>query len=131
MSTTHILITPAPDCPQGTAVPPPTGARTTRANIEFDLLTGAPYSLDHAGFTHAVHRSMAEVSCKPALDFASFHAKGQPCMRASPLTKRYGWAAHYDAEGKLALVDPAGPEFARLAADPDLPQRPAMRTTRA
>ena len=68
---------------------------------------------------------MAAASGKPALGFDDFHAKGQPCMRASPLTKRYGWAAHYDAEGKLALVDPASPDFAALEADPDLPQTPA------
>ena len=73
---------------------------------------------------------MAEVSGKPPLDYATFHAKGQPCMRASPLTKRYGWAAHYDANGKLALVDPASPDYAALATDPKLPQKPAMRSKR-
>lgn len=32
-----------------------------------------------------------------------FFSKGQPCMRASPLLKRYGWGVHYDAEGRMAL----------------------------
>ncbi|HCQ67349.1 MAG TPA: hypothetical protein DIU07_20365 [Rhodobacteraceae bacterium] len=72
--------------------------------------------------------AMAKVSGKPALGFEAFHAKGQPCMRASPLTKRYGWAAHFDVDGRLALVDPASADFATLAADPDLATKPAMRS---
>ena len=130
MATTHILVTPAPDCPAPTAQVPPRKVKPSRASIEYDLLTGAPYAFDHRGFTHAVHRAMADAAGKPALDFETFHARGQPCMRASPLTKRYGWAAHYDAEGKLALVDPSGARYAALAADPDLPRRPAMRSSR-
>ena len=130
MSTTHVLVTTAPDCRAAAAELPPQKSRPTRANIEYDLLAAAPYALDHRGFTHAVHRAMAEVSGKPALDFDAFHAKGQPCMRASPLTKRYGWAAHYDAEGKLALIDPASPAFAALSQDPALPKTPAMRSKR-
>ncbi len=130
MTTASILITPAPDCPESAAIPPPMKAKRSRANIEYDLLMDAPYALDHKGFSHAVHVEMAMVSGKPALGYAAFHAKGQPCMRASPLTKRYGWAAHYDAEGKLALVDPASPDFAALEADPDLPQTPALRSKR-
>ncbi len=130
MTPTQILITPAPDCPAPAATPPPVKPRRARANIEYDLLTAAPYRLDHKGFSHAVHVAMAGAAGKPALGFAAFHAKGQPCMRASPLTKRYGSAAHYDAAGRLALVDPASAHFAALAADPDLPQKPAMRSKR-
>ncbi|MCB1336496.1 MAG: hypothetical protein KDK10_03225 [Maritimibacter sp.] len=131
MSTVNILVTPAPDCPVAAAEPPPVKARPTRANIEFDRLMAAPYSLDHKGFTHAVHVAMAEAAGTPALSFEAFHAKGQPCMRASPLTKRYGWAAHYDAAGRLALVDPGSAEGRALAGDPALPQAAAMRSKRA
>jgi hypothetical protein len=131
VSTENILITPAPDYPAPGAIPPPAKARPTRAAIEYDLLTRAPYTLMHKDFSHRVHVAVAEVSGRPALDFDAFHAKGQPCMRAATLTKRYGWAAHYDRQGKLALVDPASDRFATLAADPDLPQAPAMRSRRA
>lgn len=132
MTTRNILITPAPDCPAGRAVvPPERPGRPTRASIEYDLLTAAPYGLDHRSFTHAVHVAMASAAAKPPADFASFHARGQPCMRSSPLTKRYGWAAHYDADGKLALLDPASNAFAALARDPELPRKPAMRSKRA
>jgi len=131
MTTTNILVTPAPDCPASGATPPPVKARPTRANIEYDLLTAAPYTLDHKGFSHAVHSAMAAAAGKPAQSFEAFHARGQPCMRASPLTKRYGWAAHYDADGRLALVAPGTPAYTALAGDPTLPQAAAMRSKRA
>lgn len=131
MTTRQILILPAPDCPVEIAETPPVCARQTHANVEYNLLSAAPYALNHKNFTHSVHREVSATQGKEALDFDAFHAKGQPCMRASALTKRYGWAAHYDAEGRLALIDPASEDFARLAADPELPQKPAMRSKRA
>ena len=131
MVTRNILIIPAADCPVSKAArPPEKPARPTRAEIEFRLLTQAPYALDHRAFSHAVHTEMARNAGKPALDYETFHQKGQPCMRASPLTKRFGWAAHYNADGYLALIDPDSDAFHRLASDPDLPQKPAMRTKR-
>ncbi|MEC7762190.1 MAG: DUF6157 family protein [Pseudomonadota bacterium] len=131
MSTTNILITPAADCPAPGAEIPPMKAKPTRATIEYDLLTTQPYTLTHMDFSHAVHVAMAKVAGKPAQSFEDFHAKGQPCMRASALTKRYGWAAHYDGEGRLALVDPQSAAFGALSADPDLPRAQAMRSKRA
>lgn len=130
MSTTHILIIPAADCPAPGAEIPPARAKPTRATVEYDLLMARPYALTHKDFSHAVHVAMSEVSGKTALSFDAFHAKGQPCMRASPLTKRYGWAAHYDGDGRLALVDPASTAFTTLSADPDLPRAQAMRSKR-
>ena len=132
MVTRNILITPAEDCPAKAAEIPPAGVKKpTRAALEHACLTGAPYALDHKRFSYRMHVEMADVAGKDALDFDEFHAKGQPCMRASPLTKRYGWAAHYDADGRLALVDPGSQAFAGLAVDKSLPQKPAMRTKRA
>jgi len=130
MSTKDILIDPAEDCRAKAAEVPPRRERPTRAMIEYDLLMAAPYALDHRGFSHAIHVAMAEAAGKVPLSFADFHARGQPCMRASPLTKSYGWAAHYDAEGRLALLDPGGAEYATLAADPALPRSRAMRNRR-
>ena len=131
MVTRNILITPAPDCPSPQASPPPLRAKPSRANIEFDILKNAPYVIDHKTFSYQVHVQMAAISGKPPLTFDAFHQKGQPCMRASPLTKRLGWAAHYDRDGRLALIDPQGPAFTVLAADPELPQRAALRNRRA
>ena len=77
--------------------------------IEFDLLTNSPYALDHKALTYAVHKSQKGAA---ALSVADFHSKGQPCMRASALTKRYGWGVHYNADGKIAIYPAGSDEYA-------------------
>ena len=59
----------------------PKKEKRARATIEYNLLTGAPYTLDHKAFSHAVHIAIAAASAKPAPDFEASHAKGQPCRR--------------------------------------------------
>lgn len=125
------LVAPAPDCPALGAEPPPAKAQPTRATIEFDLLTEEPYTLDHMSLSHAVHVAMARAAGKPIQSFEAFHAKGQPCLRASPLTKRYGWGVHYDDAGRIALIDPASAEFAALRLDDTIKKTTAMRSKRA
>jgi hypothetical protein len=63
--------------------------------------------------------------------WAAFFSKGQPCMRSSPLTKRYGWGVHSDAEGKIAIYPAESADYKRLAQDPKLAHTKAMRSRRA
>lgn len=60
----------------------------------------------------------------------AFFAKGQPCFRASALTKRYGWGVHSDAEGKIAIYAMESPEYGRLASDKSIDHLKAMRNKR-
>ena len=41
--------------------------------------------------------------------------KGHPCMRASSLTKKYGWGAHYNEEGKIAIYPVDSDEYQQYA----------------
>ena len=63
---------------------------------------------------------------------AAFFAKPHPCLRASPLPKRYGWGVHYDAHGRIALYAMESEDYRRLsrggAGDPALVR--AMRNRR-
>jgi hypothetical protein len=45
--------------------------------------------------------------------------KGHPCMRASALTKRYGWGSHYDQQGKIALYSMESDEYQRFVRAPE------------
>lgn len=130
-TTRHCFITPAPDCPLDRSKAPPLKARRSRARIEYDLLADAPYRFTHLTLSHRVHEDMARDAGKVALDFATFHAKGQPCLRASALTKRYGWAVHYDSEGRIALVARDSPAWQEFVADDALPKAAGMRSKRA
>ncbi len=60
-----------------------------------------------------------------------FYSKGQPCLRASPLTKTHGWGVAFDGEGKAALISMDSPEYDEYLARADLKQLKAMRSKRA
>ena len=59
-----------------------------------------------------------------------FFSKGQPCFRASPLTKRYGWGIHSDQDGKIAMVAVDSKEYQILVADEAVKKKKAMRSKR-
>ena len=57
--------------------------------------------------------------------------KPHACYRASPLAKRYGWGAHFNAAGKLAIYARESKEYREYAKRNDLTQLVAMRNQRA
>ena len=56
-----------------------------------------------------------------------FFSKGQPCFRASPLTKRYGWGVHNDKEGKMAIFGFESVEYKKFSQDKNLKVVKALR----
>jgi hypothetical protein len=59
-----------------------------------------------------------------------FFSKGQPCFRASPLTKRYGWGVHFDKDGKMAIVGSETPQYKKFLKDKSLTVVKAMRSSK-
>ncbi len=84
-------------------------------------------SLRHC--VHAMKNGIARKDLSRAR--AEFFSKGQPCLRASPVTKRYGWGVHSDSQGRVAIFAVESREYARLAKDKTLKQLKAMRSKRA
>jgi hypothetical protein len=102
---TNAFIEIAEDCPavKGEIPPLKSGAKTV-AGILFELLSENPYwfTSDDVFFqVYALRNELAEGEYEEAR--IQFFSKGQPCFRASPLTKRYGWGVHSDKDGKVAL----------------------------
>lgn len=126
------LIEIAEDCPAGSAVIPPERSSPTIARRQFELLAEDPYrhTSDDVIFTVHADRAGIPEADRPAAR-ERFFAKGQPCLRTSPLARRYGWGIHHDAEGRVALVPAGSPEYERLAADPGVTRLRAMRSRRA
>ncbi len=121
----------AEDCPAEHAVEPPVTERPTIAALHYRLIAEAPYtrtSDDVIFETHAIRQEIPEAERASAR--AAFFTKGQPCLRSSPLGKRYGWGVHHDAEGRVALIPRESAEYARLAADPTVAHTRAMRSKR-
>lgn len=59
-----------------------------------------------------------------------FFSKGQACLRASDLGKRYGWGIHHDEAGRVALIGVNTPEYQAYLADPEVKVVKAMRSRR-
>jgi hypothetical protein len=57
-------------------------------------------------------------------------AKPYPCLRASPLPKKYGWGIHHDAQGCLALVAVESAAYRKFAASKQLKVVKAMKSKR-
>lgn len=86
---------------------------------------GEAYALTSDDLLHAAH--LARGGGK---DRATFFAKPQACLRASPLVKQFGWGVHHDGEGRIALVAMESEDYARLLADPAVKKTPGMRRSR-
>jgi Family of unknown function (DUF6157) len=122
----------ADDCPAVSGeVPPLKGNNKTLANLQFDMLIKSPYqySSDDVLFEIvALKNDVTKQEYKEARD--NFFSKGQPCFRASPLTKRYGWGVHHNEEGKIAIYGVETMEYKRLANDKNLKLVKALKTSK-
>lgn len=99
----NTFIAVASDCraPCGTE---PDSEKKTIARLQYEMIAPRPYffTSDDVIFGVFADRQGIAPADRPAARTA-FFAKGQPCLRASPLTKTWGWGVHADAEGKVAL----------------------------
>lgn len=127
----------APDSPtQQSIVPQMRGEKPTIASIEYELLNSKPYVYTLAELKFATH-----VKCKqiPPAELKAhdkqlreeFFDKPYACMRASPLTKQYGWGAHYDEHGKIAIYPVESKEYKYFVNDKNIKKFFAMRSKRA
>ncbi|QBI20225.1 hypothetical protein ER308_12040 [Egibacter rhizosphaerae] len=133
---TFILV--AADCPVETAVTPqPRGGKPTIATIQHELLSARPYALTQEDVlfeTHLRHKAVPEAQTAARRDESreEFFAKPQPCLRTSPLPKRYGWGLHFDVQGRIGLWPRESEEYQRLArGERGVKVLQAMRTQRS
>ncbi|GAA4466631.1 DUF6157 family protein [Nemorincola caseinilytica] len=128
----NTFIAIADDSPATTGeVPPQKGDNPTVAGMQFHMLVDNPYkytSDDVLFRVYALRNNIPKSELKEAR--AQFFAKGQPCLRASPLTKRYGWGVHADADCKIAIYACGTPEYEQMIRNKDLQVVKAMRTSR-
>lgn len=132
MHTTNYInafIAVAEDCPaiQG-EVPVKKKDEETVATLHFQLVKDNPYTYtsdDVIFLSHAKKKGIKKVDMKAARE--TFFSKGQPCLRCSPLGKRYGWGIHSDSKGRIALFSIESKEYKSFMRDKTLKQLKAMR----
>jgi hypothetical protein len=133
----NTFIRVAEDCPARTGEEPPLRAgNATVARLQFEMIAQAPYKYTSDDVVFATSAPGRELDAKASkkersLARSEFFSKGQACLRASGLGKRFGWGIHADGEGRVALYAVDSERYQALARDPNLTQTRAMRTKRA
>jgi Family of unknown function (DUF6157) len=133
----NTFIRVAEDCSARSGEEPPLHAgKPTVAGLQYEMIAKAPYkytSDDVVFATSAAGRQLGAKASKKELSLArsEFFSRGQACLRASGLGKRFGWGIHADGEGRVALYAVDSGRYQSLARDQKLTQTRAMRTKRA
>lgn len=135
MSYQDTFIQIAPDSSATEAViPADDRPKKTIHRLQYELLTEKPYHYTHEEFVFEVYRLRQGIDEETLAEDgdelrADFHKKEHPCMRASALTKKYGWGAHHNDEGKIALVPIESEDYQTLSEQASK-NLLAMRTSR-
>ncbi len=112
-------------------IPQKKGNQPILASLQFDMLIANPYkytSDDVLFMVFAIRKGLPENEWKEQR--VVFFSKGQPCFRASPLTKSFGWGVHSNEDGKTALYGMESEEYSELVADASVKKLKAMRSKR-
>lgn len=101
-------------------VPQEKGGKKTVAVIQYEMLVDHPYELTQEDVlfeTHVRHKELpaAELKKNGKKLREAFFAKDQPCLRTSPLARKYGWGFHFDPKGKVALYAIESKEYKQMA----------------
>ncbi|PVY40934.1 DUF6157 family protein [Pontibacter virosus] len=110
---------------------PPSKYKKTVAEMQYELISKNPYkytSDDILFQVYADRNDLAKVEYKQARE--QFFSKGQPCFRASPLTKTYGFGIHSDINGKVALYGMGTDEYQKFLADTKIKKVKAMKSSK-
>lgn len=128
----NAFIAIAPDCAaQAPETPPHDPDRPSIAALQFALLSDHPYEMTSDDLIFAVHALRTGLA-RPERERArhQYFAQDRACLRASPLSKRYGWGTHHDDDGRVALYGVGTPDYERLLHRGALKQTRALRSSR-
>lgn len=128
----NTFIEVAEDCPTSNAeIPPQKGDAKTLATLQFEKIYDHPYAFtsdDIVFYVHSIKNNIRKEDLEE--ERGKFFSKGQPCLRSSPLAKRYGWGMHHNEEGKVALFPKESEEYEKFSKDPLLKHTKGMRSKR-
>ena len=128
----NIFIEIAEDCPSAVGQEPPTKRdKRSVANYQFEMVANNPYKYTSDDIFFVVFATRKEIDKKDwESERQKFFSKGQPCFRASPLTKRYGWGVHSDENGKVAIYGAESSEYREFIANESIKKVKAMKSKR-
>lgn len=128
---TNTLIEVAEDCLVFQAQIPVEKKEKTIARLQYEILIKNPYqySSDDIIFEcYAIKNDISEHEKQKERE--KFFSKGQPCLRCSPLAKKYGFGFHHNSEGKVAMIPVESKEYQTLLNNSSVTKTKAMRSKR-
>lgn len=112
-------------------VPPLKTDKKTSAQIQFEMVSRHPYKFTSDDVLFQVYAEKNDLTESELVKARQvFFSKGQACLRASPLTKRYGWGIHHDQDGKIAMYGYGTEEYNKLVTDKNLKVVRAMKSAK-
>lgn len=127
----NTFIETAEDCPVAAAeIPPLKGDNKSVANLQFEMIVEHPYRYTSDEVLFSIHALRNGITGRLEAAREEYFSKGQACLRASPLAKRYGWGIHHNAEGKVAVYPAGSEEYQRFLEDNAVKKVRAMRSKR-
>lgn len=112
-------------------IPSSKGDNKTVAELQYDLLHNNPYKFTSDDIFFQVFANRNDLTAQEyEAARKTFFSKGQPCFRASPLTKTYGFGVHANKEGKVAIFGMETSEYEEFQNDKTLKKVKAMRTSK-
>lgn len=110
-------------------VPAEKAGDKTIAGLQFELISKNPYKYTSDDVLFSVYTQRNDLAEEELLDAKKeFFSKGQACLRASALGKRYGWGVHHNHEGKIALYGCDSPLYEELLHQPEIKVVKAMQS---
>lgn len=128
---TNTFIEVAEDCPVSKAQIPPEKNEKTLANLQYNQIVKNPYKYSSDDIIFTCYTIKNDISKSDEQEErVKFFSKGQPCLRTSPLAKRYGFGIHHNSEGKVALFPLESKDYETFLNDNSIKKVTAMRSKR-
>lgn len=121
----------AEDTKADSGIRPPSKDKKTVAEMQYEMVADNPYKYtsDDIFFqVFADRKDLTKEEYKKARE--DFFSKGQPCFRASPLTKTYGFGVHSNSEGQVAVFGMETEEYQLFLTDPKIKKVKAMKSSK-
>ncbi len=112
-------------------IPVQKGEKKSVAQQQYELIAGHPYEFTSDDVLFRVFADRNGIK-KPDYENTrkKFFSKGQPCFRASPLTKTHGFGVHADQNGKIAIYGVESSKYRDFINNPEIRKVKAMRTSK-
>lgn len=124
---TFIIV--AEDTKVSCGINPAAKNKKTVAEMQYEMIAKNPYKYTSDDILFQVFADRNELT-KSEYEQArkQFFSKGQPCFRASPLTKTDGFGIHNDNNGRVALYGMETDEYQKFLADSKITKVKAMKS---